>query len=132
MTHKLTPKQQAFVNEYLIDLNATQAAIRAGYSERTAKEIGCQNLTKVNIAAAIKEALDVRATETGITARWVLEQAADVYKEARTAEDRSNALKALDTVGKHVDIQAFSEKHELVGKDGAELVVCPCGGSWNR
>ena len=43
---KLTPKQRRFVNEYLIDLNATQAAIRAGYSKKTAQQIGAENLSK--------------------------------------------------------------------------------------
>ena len=46
---KLTAKQKKFVEEYLIDLNATQAAIRAGYSTESAKEIGCENLTKPNV-----------------------------------------------------------------------------------
>ena len=50
---KLTNKQQRFIDEYLIDLNATQAAIRAGYSEDTAAAIGCENLTKPNIQKAI-------------------------------------------------------------------------------
>lgn len=49
----LTPKQSAFVDEYLVDLNATQAAIRAGYSEKTAKDIGYQNLAKLYIVEAI-------------------------------------------------------------------------------
>lgn len=52
----LTDKQQRFVDEYLIDLNATQAAIRAGYSEKTANEIGAENLAKPSIAKAIAEA----------------------------------------------------------------------------
>lgn len=49
----LTPRQQRFIHEYLISLNATEAAIAAGYSEKTAKEIGCQNLTKLHIRARI-------------------------------------------------------------------------------
>ena len=53
---KLTPKQQLFVEEYLIDLNATQAAIRAGYSKKTAQVIGAENLSKPMVAAAIAEA----------------------------------------------------------------------------
>lgn len=53
--NKLTPKQAAFVQEYLIDLNATQAAIRAGYSKKTAKDIACENLAKPNIQAAIQK-----------------------------------------------------------------------------
>ena len=52
---KLTEKQKRFVDEYLIDLNATQAAIRAGYSVRTAKDIGCENLAKPNIQQKISE-----------------------------------------------------------------------------
>lgn len=56
---KLTAKQQRFCDEYLIDLNATQAAIRAGYSEKTAKQIGNENLTK----PAIKEYIEKRMAE---------------------------------------------------------------------
>lgn len=52
----LTDKQQRFVDEYLIDLNATQAAIRAGYSEKTADSIGLQLLRKTQVAEAIEEA----------------------------------------------------------------------------
>ena len=50
---KLTPKQERFVDEYLLDLNATQAAIRAGYSKRSARAIGAENLTKPNIQQRI-------------------------------------------------------------------------------
>ena len=55
MAAKLTPKQRRFVNEYLIDLNATQAAIRAGYSKKTAKDIGGENLSKPAIQAEIQK-----------------------------------------------------------------------------
>ncbi len=58
---KLTDKQEAFINEYLIDLNATRAAIAAGYSEATAKEMGYENLTKPHIMGKIKEVLGERA-----------------------------------------------------------------------
>ena len=49
----LNPKQQRFVAEYLVDLNATQAAIRSGYSQKTARQIATENLSKPAIAAAI-------------------------------------------------------------------------------
>ncbi|HDZ14697.1 hypothetical protein LCGC14_1009600 [marine sediment metagenome] len=49
----LTAKQERFIEEYMIDLNATQAAIKAGYSINSAKVIGCQNLTKLNVGAEI-------------------------------------------------------------------------------
>lgn len=63
----LTPKQQRFVDEYLIDLNATRAAIAAGYSEKTAAVIGCENLTKPNIAAEIEARRIKLAEKAGVT-----------------------------------------------------------------
>lgn len=74
---KLTAKQQAFVQEYLCDLNATQAAIRAGYSAKTAKQVGHENLTKPDVADAIAKAQKERSEKTAITAQWVLERLAD-------------------------------------------------------
>lgn len=74
----LTAKQQRFVDEYLVDLNATQAAIRAGYSAATARSIAAENLTKPNIAAAVSAAQAERAKRTGITADRVLEDLARV------------------------------------------------------
>jgi phage terminase small subunit len=71
---KLTPKQARFVQEYLIDLNAAQAAIRAGYSAKTARMIGHENLTKPEIAAAIEKAMAERAERTGLTADWVVDE----------------------------------------------------------
>ena len=70
----MTPKQARFVDEYLLDLNATQAAIRAGYSAKTAKAIGCENLRKLQIADAIAEAQAARAQRVQIDADWVLER----------------------------------------------------------
>ena len=74
----MTKKQKRFVEEYLIDLNATQAAIRAGYSPATAKEIGCENLTKPNIAAAISQAMAERSKRTGINQDRVLQELARI------------------------------------------------------
>ena len=73
---KLTPKQQRFVEEYLVDLNATQAAIRAGYSLKTAYRIGAENLRKPQIAAAIQSAMEKRSSRTAVSQdRVVLELA---------------------------------------------------------
>jgi phage terminase small subunit len=71
---KLTPKQARFVQEYLIDLNAAQAAIRAGYSAKTARVIGHENLTKPDIAAAIEKARATHAERAGLTADWVIDE----------------------------------------------------------
>ena len=68
----LTAKQMAFVDEYLIDLNATQAAIRAGYSKNTAKEVGYENLTKPHIQEALSERKRERSKNTKIGPEYVL------------------------------------------------------------
>jgi phage terminase small subunit len=71
---KLTPKQEQFVREYLIDLNATQAAIRAGYSAKTANEQGSRLLANVSVRSAIEKAQQARAERTEITADRVLKE----------------------------------------------------------
>ena len=78
MAGKLTPKQEAFVQEYLIDLNATQAAIRAGYSEKTSSEMGYENLNKPQILDAIAEAKAERSARTEITQDMVLQELAKI------------------------------------------------------
>lgn len=82
----LTPKQARFVAEYLIDLNGTQAAIRAGYSVHTARAIGAENLTKPDIASAIELAQQARADRTEITADRVLKELAKIgFSDIRKA-----------------------------------------------
>ncbi len=73
----LTPKQARFVENYLIDLNATQAAIRAGYSEATANQQGPRLLENADVMAAIDAAKIERSEETKIDAVWVLKRLAD-------------------------------------------------------
>ena len=68
----LTPKQSAFVDEYLVDLNATQAAIRAGYSSKTASQIASGLLGRAHVAGAIAVARAARAAKTARTAFDVL------------------------------------------------------------
>ena len=74
----LTAKQKMFVFEYLIDLNATQAAIRAGYSSKTAKQIGEQNLSKLYMQQAIQAERSAREKRTLITADKVLTELANI------------------------------------------------------
>lgn len=70
----MTRKQKRFCEEYLIDLNATQAAIRAGYSPASARDIGYENLTKPDIRARVDKTLAERSRRTGINADLVLEE----------------------------------------------------------
>lgn len=70
----LTPKQQRFVAEYLVDLNATQAAIRAGYSAKTAEQQGPRLLGNVEIASQVKAAQSAQLEKVGLTAEMVKER----------------------------------------------------------
>ncbi len=71
---KLTPKQERFIDEFLIDLNATQAAIRAGYSEKTAQVIGSENLSKPMIKSEVDRRIAARAAEKKLTSDLVIDQ----------------------------------------------------------
>lgn len=77
---KLTDKQKAFVTEYLVDLNATQAAIRAGYKGKNVDDIACQLLRKTQVAQAIQEAMKKREQRTEITADQVLQEIANIVQ----------------------------------------------------
>ena len=74
----LTQKQRLFVDEYLIDLNATQAAIRAGYSPRNADKIGSELLGKTRVSDAIKTAMAERSKRTGINQDRILMELAKI------------------------------------------------------
>ncbi|KEY87818.1 terminase small subunit [Pseudomonas capeferrum] len=87
----LTAKQQRFVDEYLIDLNATQAAIRAGYSKKTAQVQSARLLSNVMVSAAVAKGMESRSTRTGITQDMVLRELAkigfsDIRKVVRWGE----------------------------------------------
>ena len=97
----LTAKQQRFVDEYLIDLNATQAAIRAGYSERTARSISNENLTKPDIQAAIEKGMQARSGRVEITQDMVLRELAkigfsDIRKVVRWGETQVRMVDGED------------------------------------
>lgn len=107
MAGKLTPKQQAFVDEYLVSFNATQAAIKAGYSKNTACAIGVENLGKPQIKEAIQKAIAARQERTHITQDEVIgEIAKNAFKEASDAPDsdfkHASKAKYLDMLCKHL------------------------------
>lgn len=109
----MTPKQQRFVDEYLIDLNATQAAIRAGYSAKTAHAIGDENLRKPEIVAALQRAMDERAARTKITADLVLAELAKIgFSDIRKAVKWYSQTN-IAAVDSDADVQALSEEGAL-------------------
>ena len=122
MADKLTDKQQAFVNEYLVDLNATQAAIRAGYSEKTANVIGPENLAKPCIAEAIQKAMQERAGRTEINADYVLGVIKDTVERCQDKENfnANGVLKGAELLGKHLKL--FTDKVEHSGNITVEVV----------
>lgn len=131
----ITPKQQRFVDEYLIDLNATQAATRAGYSAKTAGQIGEKLLRKVEIQHALTARMKARETRTEITQDYVLSTIRNTVERCSQAEpvigkdgeptgeykfDAAAVLKGCELLGKHLG--TFRDKVELTGADGGPVV----------
>ncbi len=129
MTRKLSPKQRLFVAEYLISLNATQAAIKAGYSEKTAFRIGAENMQKPAIIEEIQAAMKAREKRTLVTADYVISVIHETVERCRQAEpvrdqkgeqvmiptpdgemvpayvfDAKNVLRGCELLGKHLGI----------------------------
>lgn len=129
---KLTPKQKRFVEEYVVDCNATQAAIRAGYSPKTAYSIGQENLKKPEVMKAIAEKQKKVSEKTEYDAlAWrkdmleykkTLEQKVllgDDEAAVETFTDPTNLMKCMDMLGKHLGAYNKDESE----KDGVEKVA---------
>ncbi len=110
-TQELTDRQARFCEEYLIDLNATQAAIRAGYSEKTANEQGAQLLAKLSIQEKITELKAERAKRTEMTQDSVIQELAAVARAEIKGVRAVDKLKALELLGKHLGM--FVERYEV-------------------
>lgn len=132
----LTPKQERFVAEYLIDLCATDAAKRAGYSERTAHSIGHELLGKPHIQEAIAAQKAARAERVQVDADWILERLVENVERSMQAVEvldskgkptgeyvyQGNvANKALELLGKHHGM--FSDNVNLRTPDGLQVLV---------
>jgi phage terminase small subunit len=110
----LTGKQEIFVNEYLVDLNATEAAIRAGYSKKTAYSIGFENLRKPEIDAAIQQATKERGMRTEIDADYVLRTIQETVEGCKETGNANGVLKGCELLGRHLKL--FTEKIENTDK----------------
>jgi phage terminase small subunit len=124
----LTPKQAMFCKEYIIDLNGTQAAIRAGYSQKTARQIADQLLSKLDIQQYVQSLMDKRVERTEITADYVLNGIKETIEKCSQAVkaadgdykfDSGAVLKGYELLGKHLKL--FTDKTEHTGKDGGAI-----------
>lgn len=119
----MTKKQKLFCDEYLIDLNATQAAIRAGYSPETAGAIGNENLKKPEIRAHIDRAMAERSRRTGVNADRVVQELAKIaFVNASDVIDPETATIKEDALPE--DTAAIqSVKVKTFGEDGLEREI---------
>ena len=102
MIPKLTPKQAQFVQEYLVDLNGTQAAIRAGYSQRGATVQASWLLANPKVQLAVQQAVVARVERTQIDQDWVLDNLRQNMLGAIAEGDRQSANRALELIGRHL------------------------------
>ena len=119
----MTQKQKRFIEEYLIDLNATQAAIRAGYSPDTAQQTGSENLSKPVIRAQIDRAMAERSKRTGVNAERVVQELAKIafvnaaeVIDPKTATGKEDALPEDTAAIQSVKVKTF-------GEDGLEREI---------
>lgn len=111
---KLTAKQQMFVKEYLVDLNATQAAKRAGYSAKRADAIGYELLRKPEIAAAVQEAMNERAKRVEITGDRVLQEIGKLaFANIQDFYDENGSLKNITDLPRELAVALHSTKINL-------------------
>lgn len=137
----MTPRQEKFCVEYLIDLNATQAAIRAGYSRRTADRIANQNLRKLEIQSRIKKMRDEYYDKTIMSAKEVeyllskagrgelkeevvvVEGVGDGFSESKIIKKRLSAkdrIKALELMGKRHHL--FEDQNSKTGEEEVQII----------
>ena len=114
---KLTPKQQRFVDEYLIDLNATQAAIRSGYSPKTAEQQGFQLLKKTSVSEAIEQAQQERQKRTLVTQDDVIRGLLTEAEWQGEGSSHSARVSAWAHLGKHLNM--FTDKIDHTSSDGS-------------
>lgn len=120
----LTPKQKAFVTEYLIDLNGTQAAIRAGYSVKTARQIGEQNLSKIDIQNAIQCGMRDREIRVELQADEVLRDLKRiVFFDPRKLFDDKGNLKPIGDLDDDTAmvLTVYKIKTEADGRQSVEI-----------
>lgn len=131
---KISDRQKNYADEYLVDLDATAAAVRSGYAPFGSSK---RTLKLPKVASYISEKQKNTAEKLQITTEWVLMSLVSVYNRCTQIEgvynkngdlvkgkfDAASALKALDLIGKHMDVQAFRNKVEITDGDGSPVIM---------
>lgn len=108
----MTAKQEAFAIEYLKDKNATQAAIRAGYSAKTARSIACEMLARPDVQQFVRERQEEAAAKASITAESIAENLKEIA--ANPLAKDADRIRAYELLGKYVGM--FTERVEMKGQ----------------
>lgn len=117
----MTDKRRRFVAEYLKDLNQTAAAIRAGFSERTAKQTGYELMRDPLVQAAVQAEMAKRAERTKIDGDAVLRNIQRIAERAEQAKKYGDALRGQELLGKHLKL--FTDNVELTGANGGPVQI---------
>lgn len=146
---KLTDRQERYCREYILDYNATKAAIRAGYSEKTAYSIGSENLKKPELLARVRELQKEQAEKLCISADWVVMQWVEVYRRCMQATevliwdydekkmvpsgeytfDSKGALNALEMIGKYLGMLDSKQGSQKDKNEISKLYEALSGGN---
>lgn len=123
-TEQLTDKELAFVHEYSKDWNKKQAAIRAGYAEETAAELGFEIANKPHVSAAVRKIQNDRAKKLELSVEWTVDQFYDLYQTARNIGDFKNATKALENIAKILGayLKDNEQKHGIKSQAEADAI----------
>jgi len=145
MAGKLNPKQEMFCHEYVIDNNATQAAIRAGYSEKTIKRQGTRLLMNADILSRVEELRAEQIKRLGISSDWVILKLQDVFSKCMQTNpvmvwdhaekkmkesgeyvfDSKGALKSMELIGKHLGMFEAARNNPSSEDKNSGVVLLP-------
>lgn len=119
---ELTAKQQRFCDEYLVDLNATQAAIRSGYSKKTAKQIGEQNLSKLDLQEYIQKRMSEKEDELIAKQDEVMRY---LTKVMRREEQEYTVITLTEEESKYIPDENGTMRKQTTKKEVPEIIGIP-------
>lgn len=120
LEREVVAQRERFIDEYMVDFNGAKAAIRAGYSEATAKNAAYRMLAEPNVQAIISQRIKARQVEAAGRAQKVI---ADLHHEAETAPKASERIRALELLAKHYGLLNDKVEHTIFNGGDAQIVA---------